>query len=136
MKDVVAFRDKQETLLARKERDFCSEDSTFLITDCAWTAAFSDAVGFLILQQLGASYMSGNSMVTGVALGQENWTSVLNHGLPILSFVGGLTLGILVIMQARYWGLRFPFAVVFSLEVICLLACLLIGNSSLQKGIS
>ncbi len=101
----------------------------------AWTAAFSDAVGFLILQQLGASYMSGNSMVTGVALGQGNWTSVLNHALPILSFVVGLTLGILVIMQVRYWGIRFPFAVVFGLEVICLLTCLLIGNSSLQKGI-
>jgi len=28
----------------------------------AWVAAFSDAIGFLVLQQLGASFMSGNSM--------------------------------------------------------------------------
>jgi hypothetical protein len=54
----------------------------------AWVAAFSDAIGFLVLQQLGASFMSGNSMSTGVALGRLDWASVLQRGLPILVFLG------------------------------------------------
>ena len=37
----------------------------------AWVAAFSDAIGFLVLQQFRASFMSGNSMAAGAALGAE-----------------------------------------------------------------
>jgi hypothetical protein len=51
----------------------------------AWVAAFSDAIGFLVLQQLGASFMSGNSMATGVALGRLDGAAVLEtvsyHGI-------------------------------------------------------
>src|SRR2546426_2301049 len=42
----------------------------------AWVAAFSDAIGFLVLHQLGASFMSGNSMAMGVALGRLEWPAV------------------------------------------------------------
>jgi uncharacterized membrane protein YoaK (UPF0700 family) len=49
----------------------------------AWAAAFSDAIGFLVLQQLGVSFMSGNSMAMGVALGRLEWASVPQRGLPI-----------------------------------------------------
>jgi len=59
----------------------------------AWVAAFSDAIGFLVLQQLGASFMSGNSMATGVALGRLDWASVLQRGVPILAFFLGNMLG-------------------------------------------
>ena len=58
--------------------------ATFLLV---WVAGFSDAIGFLVLQQLEASFMSSNSMVTGVALGQMNWASVLLHGVPIKSLL-------------------------------------------------
>ena len=98
-------------------------------------AAFVDAIGFLTLQQLGVSYMSGNSMITGIALGQVNWTSFLSHGVAVLSFVVGILLGVLVLMQLKHWGTRFPFAIIFGLEGICILTVLLIGTSSLQKGI-
>ena len=43
----------------------------------AWVAAFSAAIGFLVLQQVGASFMSGKSMAVGVALGRLEWASVL-----------------------------------------------------------
>jgi uncharacterized membrane protein YoaK (UPF0700 family) len=101
----------------------------------AWVAAFSDAIGFLVLQQLGASFMSGNSMTTGVALGRLDWPSVLQRGLPILSFFLGNMLGLLVLAQVRRWGIRSSFAVVFGLEAACMLAFLLLGTHALQGGV-
>lgn len=101
----------------------------------AWVAAFSDAIGFLTLQQLGASYMSGNSMTMGVALGRVEWPSVLNHGLPIVSFVFGLLVGALLLLQLRSWHVRSAFAAVFGLEALCMVAFFLVGNSALQKGV-
>jgi uncharacterized membrane protein YoaK (UPF0700 family) len=101
----------------------------------AWVAAFSDAIGFLVLQQLGASFMSGNSMAMGVALGRLDWASVLQRGLPILVFFLGNMLGYLVLTQVRRWGIRSPFAIVFGLEAVCMLAFLLLGSHALQGGV-
>lgn len=101
----------------------------------AWVAAFSDAIGFLVLQQLGASFMSGNSMGLGVALGRLEWASVLQRGVPILVFFLGNILGFLVLTLIRQWGIRSPFAIVFGLEALCLLAFLLLGTHALQGGV-
>jgi uncharacterized membrane protein YoaK (UPF0700 family) len=101
----------------------------------AWVAAFTDAIGFLTLQQLGASYMSGNSMSLGVALGRGEWTATLNHGLPILSFMLGLLLGVLLLLQLRQWGVRSAFAAVFGLEILCIILFLLVGSGALQQGV-
>jgi uncharacterized membrane protein YoaK (UPF0700 family) len=101
----------------------------------AWVAAFSDAIGFLVLQQLGASFMSGNSMAMGVALGRLDGASVLQRGVPILAFFLGNMLGFLVLTLMRRWGLRSSFAVVFSLEAVCMLAFLLLGSHALEGGI-
>lgn len=101
----------------------------------AWAAAFSDAIGFLVLQQLGASFMSGNSMAMGVALGRMAWPAVVQRGLPILVFFLGNLLGFLVLTQVRRRGMRSPFAVIFGLEALCLLALLLLGTHALQGGV-
>jgi uncharacterized membrane protein YoaK (UPF0700 family) len=101
----------------------------------AWAAAFSDAIGYLVLQELGASFMSGNSMAMGVALGRLDWASVVQRGLPIFAFFLGNMLGYLVLTQVRQWGIRSPFAIVFSLEAVCMLAFLLSGTHALQDGV-
>ena len=101
----------------------------------AWVAAFSDAIGFLVLQQLGASFMSGNSMAMGVALGRLDGPAVLQRGVPILAFFLGNMLGFLVLAQVRRWRLRSCFAVVFGLEAVCMLAFLLLGTQALQGGV-
>jgi uncharacterized membrane protein YoaK (UPF0700 family) len=44
-------------------------------------------------------------------------------------------LGFLVLTQVRRWGIRSPFAVVFGLEAVCLLAFLMIGTRALQGGV-
>ncbi len=101
----------------------------------AWAAAFSDAIGFLVLQQLGASFMSGNSLAMGMALGRLEWAAVMQRGLPILAFFLGNLLGFLVLSQMRRRGMRSSFAVVFGLEALCLLAFLLLGTHALEGGV-
>jgi len=101
----------------------------------AWVAAFCDAIGFLVLKQLGASFMSGNSMAMGVALGRLEWPSVLQRGLPILAFFLGNLLGFHVLTQVRRWGIRSSFAIVFGLEALCLLVFLLLGTNALVGGV-
>lgn len=100
----------------------------------AWVAGFSDAIGFLVLQQLGASFMSGNSMATGAALGQMDWGSAFRYGFAIFSFILGITLGILVSAQVRHWGIRSFLAIISGLEALCLLAFLIIGSFAFQHG--
>ncbi|BCL81476.1 DUF1275 family protein [Ktedonobacteria bacterium brp13] len=100
----------------------------------AWVAGFSDAIGFLVLQQLGASFMSGNSMATGAALGEMDWRSGFRYGFAILSFILGIILGILVSAQIRQWGIRSSLAIISGLEALCLLAFLIIGSIAFQHG--
>jgi len=100
----------------------------------AWVAGFSDAIGFLVLQQLGASFMSGNSMATGASLGEMDWRSMFRYGFAILSFILGIILGILVSAQVRQWGIRSALAIVSGLEALCLLAFLIIGSIAFQHG--
>ncbi|GLV60709.1 DUF1275 family protein [Dictyobacter sp. S3.2.2.5] len=100
----------------------------------AWVAAFSDAIGFLVLGQLGASFMSGNSMATGVALGRLNWHAALHSGFPIIIFFLGNWLGFLVRTLARRCRLRFPFTIIFFLELVLLLGFLLLGSRSFYHG--
>src|SRR5205807_8984434 len=68
-------------------------------------------------------------------LGQMNRTSVLLHGVPIISFIVGIMLGTLVLALVRHWGIRSSFAVVFSLEALLILAFLVLGSHSLQGGV-
>jgi uncharacterized membrane protein YoaK (UPF0700 family) len=127
MQHSTTYPSDSETALAREQ--------SWAALLLAWVAAFSDAIGFLVLQQLGASFMSGNSMAAGVALGRLDWPSVLQHGLPILAFFLGNMLGFLVLAQVRRWGIRSPFAVVFGLEALFMLAFLLLGTHALQGGV-
>lgn len=106
--------------------------ATYLL---AAVAAMSDAVGYLVLQQLGASFMSGNTLVTGLALGRGDWTSALRHGLPIVSFVAGMLLGAGVLAQVRRWSIRPAFAVVFGLEGACILVLYAAGVRGLEHGV-
>ncbi|GCE21569.1 YoaK family protein [Dictyobacter kobayashii] len=109
-------------------------EHTWAVFLLAWVAAFGDAIGFLVLQQLGASFMSGNSMATGAALGHLDWHAAFRSGLPIIVFFLGNMLGFLVLVLARLAHIRSPFSIIFTLELASLLAFLILGSRSLQNG--
>lgn len=119
---------------AEKATDLAREQ-IWIALGLSWVAAFSDAIGYWLLRQLGASFMTGNSMALGVALGHLEWPMVLQRGLPILIFFLGNMLGFLLLTQVQRSRIRSPFAVVFGLEAACLLAFLLIGPRAMQGGV-
>jgi uncharacterized membrane protein YoaK (UPF0700 family) len=100
----------------------------------SWVAGFSDAIGFLVLQQLGASFMTGNSMAAGAALGRMDWSSVLRYGLPIVTFVLGIVLGFITLTLISRLHLRSSFSIIFGLEMVAMFAFLLLGSYALQHG--
>jgi uncharacterized membrane protein YoaK (UPF0700 family) len=101
----------------------------------AWTAAFSDAIGFLVLQQLGASFMSGNTMAAGAALGRLDWASVAQHGAPIPLFFLGNAVGLVLLARLRRSRVRSSFAVIFGLEATLVLAFLVVGSHAMLGGV-
>lgn len=76
-----------------------------------------DAIGYLLLDRLFVSYMSGNSTVLGISLARREWPEVLRAGGIIALFVFGAAVGAVVARLARGW--RMP---VILLAVALLLA--------------
>jgi uncharacterized membrane protein YoaK (UPF0700 family) len=66
-------------------------------------AGFVDAVGFLTLSGLFASFMSGNSTQFALHLGQESWAAALRPGAVVGLFVVGVVLGRLA-SAVGSWG--------------------------------
>lgn len=67
-------------------------------------AGFVDAVGLAETGRYFVSYMSGNTTQMGVALGFREWRSVLMPLGLIALFVGGATLGTLILEKAGRFG--------------------------------
>lgn len=68
-------------------------------------AGFVDAIGYIGLGGLFASFMSGASVSLGVGLGDGHWDAVQQGLVMIASFVGGVTLGTLLARVAGKWAL-------------------------------
>lgn len=90
----------------------------------AAVAGWVDAVGYLQFAHVFVSFMSGNSTVLGIAIGQGMWTKALSPLIAIGCFVLGSFVGSLIGGLARDW--RAP--IVLSFEAILLASAL--GESS------
>lgn len=86
----------------------------------AFVAGWVDAVGYLHFARVFVSFMSGNSTVLGIAIGQAAWTKVVSPLVAIAFFVLGSFIGSLIRGLARDW--RAP--VVLSVEALALLLAL------------
>jgi uncharacterized membrane protein YoaK (UPF0700 family) len=95
---------------------------------------YVDAMGYLLLLQLFAANMSGNSILLGIALGQGQWRTALRQALPIPLFVVGVALGVAVGLALARRGVRRRAAVLLALEVALLVAFALYGSRFLHDG--
>src|SRR4051812_23624234 len=95
---------------------------------------YVDAVGYLLLFQLFAANMSGNSILFGVALGQGQWQAALRQVLPIPLFVVGVALGAVIGLALAWRGVRRRVTVLLTLEIALLAVFALYGSRFLHDG--
>jgi uncharacterized membrane protein YoaK (UPF0700 family) len=86
----------------------------------AATAGFVDAVGYLQFAHVFVSFMSGNSTILGIAVGQATWLRALSPLLAIAFFVFGALIGSVLRGTAGDW--RVP--AILSFEAAVLMAAL------------
>jgi uncharacterized membrane protein YoaK (UPF0700 family) len=89
-------------------------------------AEFLDAVGYVQLQHLYVSFMSGNSTHFGVSIAQADWSDVLLAGVVIGSFVVGACLGTLICEVSN----RFEIFAVLNSEFLIFLGALALAASA------
>ena len=90
----------------------------------AGAAGSVDVVVFLTLVPVFASFMSGNSVQTGMALGQADWAEVWSHLLPVPLFVFGVLLGTVVVEVAQRRSAHHALAWVLGVELALLTGAL------------
>ncbi|HEU5396247.1 MAG TPA: DUF1275 family protein, partial [Verrucomicrobiae bacterium] len=61
-----------------------------------WTAGFADAFGYLVLNHIFTSHISGNSVSVGTLVAQHRWKELTMHAFPILFFSGGFFIGVVI----------------------------------------
>lgn len=91
----------------------------------AIVAGWVDAVGYLHFARVFVSFMSGNSTVLGIAIGQGAWMNVLSPLLAIAFFVLGSFIGSLIRSSVKDW--RAP--LVLSIEALALLLALILPRT-------
>jgi uncharacterized membrane protein YoaK (UPF0700 family) len=94
----------------------------------AWIAGFADAFGFLKLNQIFFSAISGNMVAVNTSLARRDWTEVAHRGCPIIFFVTGFFLGTILEKIASRLHVRRRFSIALAIEGALLLIFLLLGQ--------
>jgi len=100
----------------------------------AFAAGFVDAVGYIVLFQIFAAHMSGNTVAMCVQFSRHDWAELLRRGFPVPMFLLGTGLGAFLNLALPRLGLRWTFSFIFALEVVLLLSFILLGQSASIAG--
>ena len=84
-------------------------------------AGFVDAVGFIELGGLFASFMSGASISLGIKAAANEWMAAYHAAVLIAVFIIGATIASMISEAARPWGIP----IVILMEAACLTAAVL-----------
>ena len=93
-----------------------------------WAAGFADACGYLILNHIFTSHISGNSVAAGAEAGQGHWTDAAQRAWPILFFAGGFFFGAILETTCARLGMRRRLSAGLILEIVLLWAFFLFGR--------
>lgn len=93
----------------------------------AATSGYVDAVSYLGLGHVFTSNMTGNTVLLGLALSQEQWLDALRSGVALSGFLGGVTIGASIVRQGKGEDI-WPFRVTAALgtEMVVLFAFALV----------
>ena len=94
-----------------------------------WAAGFVDAFGYLLLNNIFTSHISGNSVSVGALLAVHHWTKLAMHAYPILFFTTGFFAGAVLENTTRRLRIRRRFSVALAIETALLVAFLAAGKN-------
>lgn len=92
-----------------------------------WVAGFADAFGYLVLNEIFTSHISGNSVAVGAEAGRRNWDIAGQHAWPILFFIFGFFVGVVLETICARLHVRRRLGVVLVLEMILLVVFFFFG---------
>jgi uncharacterized membrane protein YoaK (UPF0700 family) len=95
----------------------------------AWIAGFADAFGFLALEQIFFSAVSGNTVAVNAYLAKGNLAKAAQHGCPIIFFALGLVIGLIMEKIMRRIQVRRRLGVILGIEAALLLLLVILGPS-------
>ena len=90
-------------------------------------AGFADAFGYLFLNEIFTSHISGNSVAAGAEAGQGHWRDTAEHAWPILFFIFGFFIGLVLETACARLHVRRRFSAALILEMIFLLTFFFFG---------
>jgi uncharacterized membrane protein YoaK (UPF0700 family) len=108
-------------------RTFSLNEKAWVAFILAWVAGFSDAFGFLKLNQIFFSAVSGNTVAINASLARRDWTEMGIRGCPIIFFVVGVIFGEILEGAASRLQVRRRFSIALVFEVVLLLCFMLVG---------
>jgi uncharacterized membrane protein YoaK (UPF0700 family) len=110
----------RESWIRRHERDL-------MLLALTWAAGNIDAIGYLGLGRVFTANMTGNTVLLGLHLGQEQGGAALRAFVALLSFGVGLVMGALIVERIRGAG-PWPPAVTWALALeAAMLAAFAVG---------
>jgi uncharacterized membrane protein YoaK (UPF0700 family) len=100
----------------------------------AWAAGFVDAAGWLVLNHVYSSHMTGNTASFAADIAQCKWNDAFHHGWVILPFLGGLLYSAAITKAARRQGFHSSFAAALFTELLLLAAFVVFGSRRFHSG--
>jgi uncharacterized membrane protein YoaK (UPF0700 family) len=104
------------------------EEKAWLALLLSWVAGFADAFGFLVLNRIFTSHISGNSVAAGAEAGQGHWTIAAQRAWPILCFVSGFFFGAVLETMCARRGIRRRLSAGLIPEVVLLWLFFIFGD--------
>lgn len=96
----------------------------------AGIAGFADAFGFLALQKIFFSAVSGNTVAVNASLAKKDWREAVHHACPIIFFAGGVILGTIIEKAMCRRRIRRRLAIASAIEALLLAAFLIVGHEA------
>jgi uncharacterized membrane protein YoaK (UPF0700 family) len=130
---------RKHKIVARKSDTSSSafsgeNEKAWLALLLAWIAGFSDAFGFVKLDEIFFSAVSGNTVAVNASLARRNWTEAAHRGCPIIFFAGGLVVGAIIEKMAGRLHIRRRFSITLFIEAALLLAFIFLGQLYFSSG--
>jgi uncharacterized membrane protein YoaK (UPF0700 family) len=99
-----------------------------------WVAGFADAFGYLVLNEIFTSHMSGNSVAAGAEVGRGHWAVAAQHAWPIVFFIFGFFTGLFLETVCGRLQIRRRLSATLILEIVLLAMFFFLGRSWAHSG--